>query len=149
MQTELTTKRLPCQISVSLRKVIREVKDVDAKVVALSIEVTRLVSLLKSVERTVRECHTVSLSLAHLDEDMWQQIDNALVDCKLTVEELSRVTMKISGEHSADAKALAKLFNKPSMHFRLTLHGDEVSDLARKIYKSNCSMQTAFAVLNV
>jgi hypothetical protein len=84
--------------------------------------VTRLASLLKSVEKTVRECQAVSLALAYLDEDMWQQIDNALVDCKHNLKALSQVTMKIQGEHSADASVINKLLNKPSMHFRFTVH---------------------------
>lgn len=128
---------------------VKGIRNIDSKVIALSHEVTRLASLLKSVERTVRECQAVSLALAYLDEDMWQQIDNALVDCKLTLEALGRVTMKIQGEHNADARAVDKLLTKSSMHFRFTVHGDEVSDLTRKIYKSNCSMQTALAVVNV
>jgi hypothetical protein len=132
-----------------LGKLVRDVKNVDARVVALSTEVARLASLLNSVERTVRECQTGPLALAHLDEDMWQQIGNALADCQLTVEALGRITAKINGEHKPDAKALAKLLSKPSMHFRFSVHGDEVSDLTRKIYRSNCSIQTALAIVNV
>lgn len=97
----------------------------------------------------MRQCQEVSLTLAHLDDHMWQQIDNALVDCKVTVEELDRVSMRIGGEYSAEGKSIAKLLKKPSTHFRFTLHGDEVADLTKKIYKSNCSMQTALAVVNV
>ncbi|KAK3367969.1 hypothetical protein B0H63DRAFT_405141, partial [Podospora didyma] len=132
-----------------LCNLIKDVKNVDTKIYDLSSEVTRLTDLLTSVEHTVRECQGISLTLAHLDEHMWQQIDNALVDCKVTVEELDRITMRISGEYNTDTKSVAKLLKKPSMHFRFTVHGDEVSDLTKKIYKSNCSMQTALAVVNV
>jgi len=106
-------------------------------------------NLLSSVEKTVRQCQSLSLTLAHLDDHMWQQIDNALVDCKVTVEELDRVTMKIGGEHGAEPKGLGRLLKKPSMQFRFAIHEDEVEDLTQKIYKSNCSMQTALAVVNV
>ena len=80
---------------------------------------------------------------------MWQQIENALVDCKVTVEELDRLTIKITGKHDEEAKKPTRLLKKPSLHFRFTIHGDEVSDLTQKVYKSNCSMQTALAVVNV
>jgi hypothetical protein len=80
------------------------------------------------------------LTLAHLDDHMWQQIDNALADYKVTVEELGRVSMRISGESNADPKNIVRLLKKPSIHFRFTVHGDEVTDLTKKIYKFNCSM---------
>ncbi|KAK3374304.1 hypothetical protein B0T24DRAFT_594407 [Lasiosphaeria ovina] len=136
-------------ISIWLCNLIKDVKNVDTKIHDLSSEVTRLTDLLTSVEHTVRKCQEISLTLAHLDEHMWQQIDNALVDCKVTLEELDRTTMRISGEYNTDAKSITRLLKKPSMHFRFTVHGDEVSDLTKKIYKSNCSMQTALAVVNV
>lgn len=117
--------------------------------VSLSTEVTRLASLLSSVERTVRDCQTGPLALAHLDEDMWKQISTALDDCKLGVEALTRVITKINGEPSTEARSLARLLHKPSTHFRLAIRGDDVSDLTRNIYRSNCSMQTALAVVNV
>lgn len=80
---------------------------------------------------------------------MWQQIGTAVSDCQLTVEALDRVVTKIHGEPNPDAKALARLLSKPSMHFRFAVREDGVTDLTRKIYRSNCSMQTALAVVNV
>jgi hypothetical protein len=106
-------------------------------------------SLLTSVEKTVRQCQAVSLTLAHLDDQMWLQIENVLVDCKVTVEELDLITIKIGGEHNTEAKNFTRLLKKPSLHFRFTIHGDEVLDLTKKVYKSNCAMQTALAVVNV
>ncbi|KAL2024862.1 hypothetical protein VTK56DRAFT_3561 [Thermocarpiscus australiensis] len=75
--------------------------------------------------------------------------DNALVDCKVTVEDMERVVLKITGGHGGDAANMAKLLKKPSMHFRLSVRGDEVATLTKKVYKSNCAMQTALAVVNV
>ncbi|KAK0625944.1 hypothetical protein B0T14DRAFT_599420 [Immersiella caudata] len=136
-------------ISIYLYNLIQEVKGIDAKVVELSKEVSRLTGLLTSVEKTVRQCQTVSLTLAHLDDHMWLQIDNALVDCMVTIKELDLVAIKIGGEHTKDAKNASRLLRKPSLHFRFAIHSEEVSDLTQKVYKSNCAMQTALAVVNV
>jgi hypothetical protein len=136
-------------ISIFLYNLIQEVKGIDAKVIDLSKEVSRLMSLLTSVERTVRQCQAVSLTLAHLDDHMWLQIENALVDCRVTVQELDLITIKIGGEHNKEVNNVARLLRKPSLHFRFAVHGDEVSDLTQKVYKSNCAMQTALAVVNV
>jgi hypothetical protein len=97
----------------------------------------------------VRQCHSQALTLAHLDDHMWQQIDNALMDCKITIEGLDRLVIRIGSEYDPEAKNLVKLLKKPSMHFRLTFHADEISEFTKKIYKSNCAMQTALAVINV
>jgi len=137
------------QISVWLYKLIEDVQNVDTKLRDLSREVERLADLLRSIERTTKQCHEVSLTLAHLDDHMWQQIDNALADCRDTVGDLDRVSMRISGQYNVDPKSVTKLLRKPSVYFRFTVHGDEVADLTKKIYKSNCSMQTALAVVNV
>ncbi|KAK1827460.1 hypothetical protein QBC39DRAFT_361660 [Podospora conica] len=136
-------------ISVFLFDLSQDLKGAEAKIVDLSNEVSRLASLLTSVERTIRQCQTVSLTLAHLDDHMWLQIETALVDCKCAVEELDLLAIKIRREHDTEPKALGRLLKSPGLLFRFTIYGDELSDLTKKIYKCNCAMQTALAVVNV
>lgn len=134
----------------ALGKLVQGIMTIDAKVFSLSHEVIRLASLLKSVERTIRECQAASLAMAYLDEDLWQQIDTALADCGRTLDALDGITIKIRGDHgNPETTALGRLMARPGMHMRFLIRGEEVSDLTRKIYKSSCSIQTALAVINV
>src|SRR5262249_20045435 len=138
----------PTKISLWLYKLIDEAKNVDTRLSTLSKEVSLLTGLLTSVERTVRECQSRSLTLAHMHEHLWQQIDNTLVDCKITLEGLDALAVKIRGE-SGWSRNIGKLLKKSSMHLKLTAHGDELSLFKDKIYNSNCAMQTATSMLSV
>jgi len=80
---------------------------------------------------------------------MWQQIDNALIDCRVTVDELDRVVMRLTSTYDTEAKNLVKLIKSPGLHFRYSLRSNEIQELTDKIYKCNCAMQTALAVVNV
>lgn len=134
-------------MSLWLYTLIKDIKNVDAKITALSKEVMVLTGLLTSVENTVRKCHSQTLTLAYLDEQMWLQIDNTMVDCKITLEGLDRLVTMIRGE--SQSKNFMKLLKKPSMHFKLTTHTDDISDFMNQIYKLNCALQTALAVVNM
>ena len=128
---------------------VNNIKNVDNKIADLSKEVTQLTNLLKSVEQVVEQCQSQALTLAHLDHHMWEQIDNALMDCKVNLDGLDTLVMRLSSQHDPEAKHFARLLKKPSRHFQLTVNKDEITDYTSKIYKSNCAMQTALAVVNV
>ncbi|CAI4218281.1 unnamed protein product [Parascedosporium putredinis] len=116
----------PCpKLSVWLFNFVNSVKGVDTKVVNLSEEVTRLSNLLSSVEKTVRKCSSQSLILGHLDDHMWQQIENALVDCKVTVDGLDQVVMRLMNTYDAEASKLTTLaVVNVSLTFRTTSNQD-------------------------
>lgn len=137
------------QISVWLYELINEIKNVDTKLSDLSKEVTQLSKLLQSIDTMVQECQSQALTLAHLDGNMWQQIDSTLLDCKINIEGLDRLVIRLRGQHDPDAKNLARLMKKSSMHFHFTVNRDEIADYTSKLYKSNCAMQTTLAVVNV
>jgi hypothetical protein len=130
-----------------LYTLIKEIKNVDSKLTALSKEVTALTGVLNSVENTIRKCHSQTLTLALLDEQIWQQLDNIMVDCKITLEGLDRLVAKIRSD--SGARNFMKLLKKPSMHFKLTIQTDDISDFMNKIYKLNCALQTSLAVVNM
>lgn len=80
---------------------------------------------------------------------MWQQIENALVDCKVTVDGLDQVVMRLVNTYDAEASKLVQMIKKPNLHFRLQLRNDEIQEFRDKIYKCICAMQTTLAVVNV
>ncbi|PMD45395.1 hypothetical protein L207DRAFT_255685 [Hyaloscypha variabilis F] len=134
-------------LSLWLHTLIKDIKNVDAKLTALSKEVTLLTGILASVEGTIRKCHSQTLALAHLDSQIWQQIENVMVDCKITLEGLDRLVIKIRSE--SGSTNFMRLFRKPSMHFRLTTKMDDVSEFMTQTYKLNCALQTALAIFNI
>lgn len=135
------------KLSLWLYTLIKDIKNADAKLTALSKEVTLLTGLLTSVENTVRKCHSQTLMLAHLDDQIWQMIDNVMVDCKITLEGLDGLVTKIRSE--SGSKNFRKLLKKPGMHFKLTTQMDDISEFMNKTYKLNCALQTALAVFNM
>jgi hypothetical protein len=139
--------RCDLKLSLWLHTLIRDIKNVDAKLTALSKEVTLLTGILASVESTIRKCHSQTLTLAHLDNQIWQQIENVMVDCKITLEGLDRLVIKIRSE--SGSTNFMRLFRKPSMHFRLTTKMDDVSEFMTQTYKLNCALQTALAIFNM
>ena len=129
-----------------MNKLIRDIKNVDTKLTALVREMTTLTGLLTAVESTVRKCYSQSLTLAHLDENMWQRMDDITVDCKIALEGLDRVLSKIQEPKSP---TLMRLLKKPSLHFKLNNRIDDISDFMSQIYKLNCALQTSIAVVNM
>lgn len=117
---------------------------VDARVSQLSKEITILTALLRSVETTTRECQAQKMTLAHVDDDLWRQIDDTVLDCATMLEGLDRLISDIKGPSKSK-----NFFRKTSLQLRVKMHGDEISFFVDKIYKSNCALQTAIAVLNV
>jgi hypothetical protein len=127
-------------------KLIKDIKNVDTKLTALVREMTTLTGLLTAVENTVRKCYSQSLTLAHLDENMWERMDDIIVDCKIALEGLGRVLSKIQEPNSP---TFMKVLKKPSLHFRLNNQMDDISDFMNKVYKLNCALQTSIAVVNM
>ncbi|KAL0940242.1 hsp70 family protein [Colletotrichum truncatum] len=136
-------------LSVWLYELVNNIKNVDSKLSDLSKEVAQLSGLLTSVEKTVKQCQTQALTLAHLDQHMWEQIENTLADCQSNIDGLDRLLIKLSNEYDTEGKIFSRLLKKPSMHFHFTIHKDEVQDYTNKIVKSNCAMQTTLAVVSV
>lgn len=146
-----------CQISVSLYSISQAIKNTDAKINDLSKEVTRLSSLLRSVETTIKQCRGASSTLAHLDEGIWEQIDIAVAGCGVAVGELDALVAKVgryfdqgtATAQGSENKALRGKLNRILLYPAYSATTDELSYVTQNIYKSNCAMQTALAVLNV
>jgi len=77
------------------------------------------------------------------------QIDNALSDCRVALLGLDNIIIKVDGGGVGSSGAARRLLKKASMHFQVSAHVTEITDFTNKIYKSNCAMQTALAVVTV
>ncbi|OBR15070.1 Hsp70 family protein [Colletotrichum higginsianum IMI 349063] len=132
-----------------LFEIVNKIKNVDSKLSDLCKEVEQLTNLLTSVEKTVKQCQSQVLTLAHLDQHMWEQINTTLADCQCNIDGLDRLVMKLMSQYDPEAKAFARLLKKPSLHFHFVVHKDEIQDYTTKIVKSNYAMQTTLAVVSV
>lgn len=130
-------------------KLSRAIGGVGTRISKLSGEVKRLDGFLRSVETAISNCRKGPLTLAHVDGDMWALIDCALGDCNVAVEELRALVVKIAGEDGVFSENQIKAAHKARLCYRFIANRDGVLGLTQKIYQSNCSMQTALAVLNV
>ncbi|KAI5459319.1 hypothetical protein BGZ63DRAFT_406620 [Mariannaea sp. PMI_226] len=144
-----TLARTAGAVSLWFFDLINNINIIDTNINDLSKEVERLTALLESVKTVVQQCQSQALTLAYLDGHMWRQIDNALIDCKINIEGLQRLTIRLNNEINPEAKSLATLLKKPSTHFHFNVHKDKITEYTGKVYKSNCAVQTALAVVNV
>ncbi|TDZ27074.1 hypothetical protein Cob_v000480 [Colletotrichum orbiculare MAFF 240422] len=136
-------------LSMWLFDLVTKIKNVDSKLFDLSKEVDQLTHLLSSVEKTVKQCQSQVLTLAHLDQHMWEQINATLADCQCNIDGLDRLVIKLMSQYDPEAATLKRMLKKPSMHFHFVIHKDEIQDYTTKIVKSNYAMQTTLAVVSV
>ncbi|CAM1510854.1 Fc.00g083670.m01.CDS01 [Cosmosporella sp. VM-42] len=137
------------KVSVSLYELINNIKDADTNLSDLSKEVKRFTDLLQSIEKVIKQCQPHLLTLAHLDDHIWQQIKNTLADCKVNIEGLNDLVNRLSSRYDPTARSLSKVLNKSTLFLHSEFYSDDIARCTDKIYKSNCAMQTALVVVNV
>ncbi|KAK1957301.1 hypothetical protein LY78DRAFT_647987 [Colletotrichum sublineola] len=136
-------------LSIWLFDLVNKIKNVDSKLYDLCEEVKKLASLLTLVEKTVKQCQSQVLTMAHLDQHMWEQINATLADCQCNVNGLDGLVMKLMSQYDPEAPAPVRLLKKSSLQFHFVVHKDEIQDYTTKIVKSNHAMQTTLAVVTV
>ncbi|KAK2058715.1 hypothetical protein LY76DRAFT_592996 [Colletotrichum caudatum] len=136
-------------LSVWLFDLVNKIKNADSKLYDLCEEVKKLANLLTSVEKTVKQCQSQVLTMAHLDQHMWEQINATLADCQCNVNGLNGLVLKLMSQYDPEAPAPMRLLKKSSLHFHFVVHKDEIQDYTTKIVKSNHAMQTTLAVVSV
>jgi hypothetical protein len=120
------------------------------KIYNLAKELRLQETLLLSIEKTVRECHSQALTLAHIDDDMWDQIWKTLADCKITLDRLDGLIKLISPENAnPEAMASSKTYKNPGRFIQFKIYRKEMSAFSDQVYKSNTAMQTALSVIHV
>jgi hypothetical protein len=102
------------------------------------------------MEKTVRECQSQVLTLAHIDNNMWNQIEIVFTDCKSTLNDLHSLIKRI-GPADMDVKAMSSsnILRRPGMLFQFNIYKKEMSAFSNKVYKSNTAIQTALSVIHM
>ncbi|KAK1973512.1 hypothetical protein LZ30DRAFT_817028 [Colletotrichum cereale] len=136
-------------LAIWLYELANKVKNADSKLSDLCKEVEQLTNLLMSVEKTVKQCQSQVLTLAHLDQHMWEQINATLADCQSNIDGLNGLAIKLMSQYDPEATGFGRLLKKPSLHFHFVVHKDAIQDYTTKIVKSNYAMQTTLAVVSV
>ncbi|KAK2731116.1 hsp70 family protein [Colletotrichum kahawae] len=137
------------QISIWLYELVKNIKNVNIRISDLSNEVKALSDALMSIGRMVLKCQTQALTLAHLDQRMWELIQSTLMDCKFNIDGLNQLLTNLKREYDPEKNVISRLLKKSSMHFYFTTHKDEIHGYVNKLYKSNCAMQTTLGVITV
>ena len=134
--------------SLQLGRWLYEVVDANDKVDSTISDLHKAVMTLKelnlSLERTLRECRSQALVLAHINDELLLSIDHNLNDCKETLSEMDALVENLKKPTSS-----RNIFRKPNLLVRLTLHRQEILDFQDKISRSNCAMQTSLGVINL
>jgi hypothetical protein len=132
------------QVSVWLCEVANSVQNVDTRISALSGMVVRLLGLLALVEKTIGDCQSSRLVMAHIDDDMWAQIEATILDCVTTIDALDRLVTDIKA-----AGNRKNLFRKPKIHLIFSIRADDLAEFNTKIQISNDALQISLQVLDM
>ncbi|KAI9668942.1 MAG: hypothetical protein M1829_005254 [Trizodia sp. TS-e1964] len=138
------------KMSAWLFELIGEVRNVDAKIFDLAKELRLQKTLLLSMEKTVRECQSQVFTLAHIDDNLWNQIRTTVTDSKATLDSLEALIGLISPENNETGEStFLTMLKKPGTLIQFKLHKREMSAFSDKVYKSNTAIQMALSVLHV
>ncbi|RYP34024.1 hypothetical protein DL767_004466 [Monosporascus sp. MG133] len=117
-------------------------RNVDSRITGLCDELARLECFLGEVDRTLKGCQSPNLAL--VDDDLWRQSELALIDCQVTLTDLTALVEKIK------AKAGKKGFGwRTRVVLDLSIHGSDLTTFRDKIYKSNWALQTMLQTITV
>lgn len=123
--------------------IITATTSADATVASLCRELSSLKGILSSISRVLQECSATFFALAHVENDLWDNIQAAVEDCQHALVDLDSLIDSICGSRSS------RLIRKSIIATKLALHRRDLSELQDRITKSNYAMQTALAVINV
>ncbi|KAK7417007.1 hypothetical protein QQZ08_011805 [Neonectria magnoliae] len=122
-------------IASSLAGFVRALQTADSRITGLCDELAHLTNFLQSVEKTLDGCHKFDFAL--MEDDLWQQSDVVMADCKATLKELDTLVIKI--KDTAQPKGFGW---RTRAVVDLSLHGTAISAFRDKIHQSNWALQT-------
>ncbi|KAF6833045.1 hypothetical protein CPLU01_05841 [Colletotrichum plurivorum] len=131
-------------ITKSLYKLVKAHRTAESRIAGLCQELSSLTTFLQAVDKASRQFGQGqgALDSALIEHDLRREIDQALVNCELTLGELSRLVQKISERRKGFAwKSRAAL--------DLSMYETELADHRDKIHKSNWALQTILSTINV
>lgn len=126
-------------------------RNVDAKIVDLAKDLKLQETLLLSMEKIVRECESQALTLAYIDENIWDQIWKTIMDCEATLDKLDVLIKLIisPGNNNTGAGPSSQILQKPGMLIQFKFYRKDISAFSDKVYKSNTAIQMALSVIHM
>jgi len=82
--------------------------------------------------------------MAHIDDDMWVQIEVAVLDCVTTLDGLDRLVTDIKA-----AGSKKNIFRKLKLEFSISMHVEDLAEFNTRIQISNDALQISLQVLNM
>jgi hypothetical protein len=125
-----------------LQQVARSLKTADSRITELCNELANLTAFLEAVERTLKGCRP--LDSAFVDEDLWHRSELCLLDCQVTLNELTVLVAKIKKDGTTRGLRWRMRTARD-----LSLYGLDIDILRDKIHKSNWALQTLLHTVTV
>ncbi|KAF6812278.1 hypothetical protein CSOJ01_05267 [Colletotrichum sojae] len=131
-------------ITKSLYKLVKAHRTAESRIAGLCQELSSLTTFLQAVDKASRQFGQGqgALDSALIEHDLRREIDQALINCELTLGELSRLVQKISERRKGFAW-------KSRTALDLSMYETELADHRDKIHKSNWALQTILSTINV
>ncbi|CRK20012.1 hypothetical protein BN1723_012019 [Verticillium longisporum] len=130
------------QITKSLYKLAKSYRTVEVRIVGLCEELTNLTNFLNTVDKTLRRYGTLDFAL--VEKELWREIDQSLVNCELSLNDLKKLVERI--KRHAHTKGFAW---KTRTVADLAVYDGELAAFRDKIHKSNWALQTILSTINV
>ncbi|RBQ98812.1 hypothetical protein VDGD_02712 [Verticillium dahliae] len=129
-------------ITKSLYKLAKSYRTVEVRIVGLCEELTNLTNFLNTVDKTLRRYGTLDFAL--VEKELWREIDQSLVNCELSLNDLKKLVERI--KRHAHTKGFAW---KTRTVADLAVYDGELAAFRDKIHKSNWALQTILSTINV
>ncbi|EEY16132.1 conserved hypothetical protein [Verticillium alfalfae VaMs.102] len=129
-------------ITKSLYKLAKSYRTVEVRIVGLCEELTNLTNFLNTVDKTLRRYGTLDFAL--VEKELWREIDQSLVNCELSLNDLGKLVERI--KRHAHTKGFAW---KTRTVADLAVYDGELAAFRDKIHKSNSALQTILSTINV
>lgn len=135
------------KVTLSFHEFIEAARRVDKTILELHREAATLQQVLVSVEKTLKDCGSRSLTLWQFDDELWKAIQAPLTDCQAVLDELVEFTRSLKA--GATKKNTLGILGKTSLQLQFTFKASNIEALKDRISASNCAIQTALAAVNV
>ncbi|KAM0281487.1 hypothetical protein ACHAQH_003517 [Verticillium albo-atrum] len=129
-------------ITKTLYKVIKSYRTAETRIVGLCEELSNLATFLQAVDKTLRGYGALDFAL--VEEDLWREIDQSLVNCQLSLSDLSQLVDRIKRHTRTRGFAW-----KTRTVADLAVYDAELAAFRDKIHKSNWALQTILSTINV
>ncbi|KAI1073592.1 hypothetical protein F5B20DRAFT_500153 [Whalleya microplaca] len=127
-----------------LYHLLQSIREADEKLEGLCTEIGRLTSFLRAINQALEKCRNSPFSLTTVDQDLWEQSEIALSDCKEIVDEMTPILYRLKTPVRSSI-----IFRRARIAAGMQLRARENTSFQGKIRISNWTLQTLLQVMNV